>query len=219
MISSFYCAIIAVIVIQMVIQVDDFKKIVAENIIKLRTSLGMTQAQLGEELSYSDKSVSKWERGELIPDVYVLKRIADLAGVTVDYIITKHDPSEEAEIKKPAPKEHRYSRRFISLTVLAGIWTLAVTIFVILWICGIVNWLVFVYAVPVSLVTMLVLNSVWGTRQVNLYLISGLVWGVIASVYLTALEQNWWQIFLLGVPAQIIIILAFSIRNKPKTQE
>ncbi|MBQ7218900.1 MAG: helix-turn-helix transcriptional regulator, partial [Ruminococcus sp.] len=46
----------------------------------------MTQAQLGEELSYSDKSVSKWERGESIPDVYVLKHIADLSGVTVDYI-------------------------------------------------------------------------------------------------------------------------------------
>ena len=81
------------------------------------------------------------------------------------------------------------------------------------------NWLVFIYAVPVSLVTMLVLNSVWGTREVNLYLISGLVWGTIASIYLSALEQNWWQIFLLGVPAQIIVILAFSIRNKPKTQE
>ncbi len=199
--------------------VDDFKKIVAENIIKVRTSLSMTQAQLGEELSYSDKSVSKWERGESIPDVYVLKHIADLAGVTVDYLISRHDPKEEAELKKPVPKERRYSRRFISLTVLAGIWTLAVTIFVILWICGIVNWLVFVYAVPVSLVTMLVLNSVWGTREVNLYLISGLVWGTIASIYLTALKYNWWQIFLLGVPAQIIVILAFSIKKKPKTQE
>ena len=199
--------------------VDDFKKIVAENIIKVRTSLSMTQAQLGEELSYSDKSVSKWERGESIPDVYVLKHIADLAGVTVDYLISRHDPKEEAELKKPVPKERRYSRRFISLTVLAGIWTFAVTIFVILWICGIVNWLVFVYAVPVSLVTMLVLNSVWGTREVNLYLISGLVWGTIASIYLTALKYNWWQIFLLGVPAQIIVILAFSIKKKPKTQE
>lgn len=198
---------------------DDFKKIVAENIIKVRTSLSMTQAQLGEELSYSDKSVSKWERGESIPDVYVLKHIADLAGVTVDYLISRHDPKEEAELKKPVPKERRYSRRFISLTVLAGIWTLAVTIFVILWICGIVNWLVFVYAVPVSLVTMLVLNSVWGTREVNLYLISGLVWGTIASIYLTALKYNWWQIFLLGVPAQIIVILAFSIKKKPKAQE
>ena len=196
------------------IKVDDFKKIVAENIIKVRTSLGMTQAQLGEELSYSDKSVSKWERGESVPDVFVLKHIADLGGVTVDYLLKRHDPNED-EIKKPVPKERRYSRRFISLTVLAGIWTLAVTIFVILWICGVVNWLVFVYAVPVSLVTMLVLNSVWGTREVNLYLISGLVWGTIASIYLTALKHNWWQIFLLGVPAQIIIILAFSIRNKP----
>lgn len=202
----------------MVINVDDFKRIVAENIIKVRTSLGLTQAQLGEALSYSDKSVSKWERGESVPDVYVLKRIADLGGVTVDYLITKHEHGE-AETKKPAPKERRYSRRFISLTVLAGIWTLAVTIFVILWICGIVNWLVFIYALPVSLITMLVLNSVWGTREVNLYLISGLVWGVIASIYLTALDQNWWQIFLLGVPAQIIIILAFSIRNKPKAEE
>lgn len=201
------------------INVDDFKKIVAENIIKVRTSLGLTQAQLGEALSYSDKSVSKWERGESVPDVYVLKHIADLAGVTVDYIITKHDPNEESEIKKPVPKERHYSRRFISLTVLAGIWTLAVTVFVILWICGIMNWLVFIYAIPVSLVTMLVLNSVWGTREVNLYLISGLVWGVLTSIYLTALDYNWWQIFLLGVPAQIIIILAFSIRNKPKTQE
>lgn len=201
---------------------DDFKKIVAENIIRLRTSLGLTQAQLGEELSYSDKSVSKWERGESVPDVYVLKHIADLAGVTVDYLITEHDPSE-AEIKKPAPKEHRYSRAFISMTVLAGIWTLAVTIFVIFWICGFTNWMwmIFVYAVPVSLTTMLVLNSVWGSREVNLYLISGLMWGSIASVYLTAMQSglNWWQIFLLGVPAQIIIILAFSIKKKPKPQE
>lgn len=203
-----------------VIQVDDFKKIVAENLIRLRTSLGLTQAQLGEELSYSDKSVSKWERGESVPDVYVLKRIADLAGVTVDYIITKHEPGE-AEIKKPAPKERHYSRKFISMTVLAGIWTLAVTIFVIFWICGLTDWMwmAFVYAVPVSLITMLVLNSVWGTREVNLYLISGLVWGTIASVYLTALSHNWWQIFLLGIPAQIIIILAFSIKNKPKAEE
>lgn len=200
------------------IQVDDFKKIVAENLIRLRTSLGLTQAQLGEELSYSDKSVSKWERGESVPDVYVLKRIADLAGVTVDYIITKHEPGE-AEIKKPAPKERHYSRAFISMTVLAGIWTIAVTVFVILWICGITNWMwmVFVYAVPVSLITMLVLNSVWGTREVNLYLISGLVWGSIASLYLTVIEYNWWQIFLLGIPAQIIIILAFSIKKKPES--
>lgn len=192
---------------------DDFKKVVAENITKLRTSMNLTQAQLGEKLNYSDKSISKWERGESIPDVYVLKQLADLSGVTVDYIITPHDREEEL---LPEKKTRRYSRRFITLTVLAGIWTLAVLVFVVMWLCGIVHWLTFIYAIPVSLITLLVLNSVWGDRTWNLYIVSGLVWGIICSIYLSALAYNWWQLFLLGIPAQIIIIFAFSIKNRPK---
>lgn len=192
---------------------DDLKKVVAGNIIKLRTSMNLTQAQLGEKLNYSDKSISKWERGESVPDVFVLKTIADMAGVTVDYIITPHDPDEEVQIEAKGPRD---SRRFITLTVLAGIWALAVLVFVVLWLCGIFNWLIFVYAIPVSLITLLVLNSVWGDRSWNLYIISGLVWGVICSIYLTAIKFNWWQLFLLGIPTQIIIIFAFSIRRRPK---
>ncbi|WP_316631805.1 helix-turn-helix domain-containing protein [uncultured Ruminococcus sp.] len=195
---------------------DEFKKVVAGNITRLRTSMNLTQAQLGEKLNYSDKSISKWERGESIPDVFVLKKIADLAGVTVDYIINPH--SDDEEIQPNKTEGRRYSRRFITLTVLAGIWALAVLLFVILWIAGIVNWLIFVYAIPVSLITLLVLNSVWGDRSWNLYIISGLVWGIICSVYLTALKYNWWQLFLLGIPAQIIIIFAFSIKRKPKAK-
>lgn len=194
---------------------DDFKKVTAENIIKLRTSMNLTQAQLGEKLNYSDKSISKWERGESVPDVFVLKKLADMAGVTVDYIITPHDPDEEVQVPK---KTRRYSRRFITLTVLAGIWALAVLVFVVLWLCGIFNWLVFIYAIPVSLITLLVLNSVWGDRRWNLYIVSGLVWGIICSIYLTAIRYNWWQLFLLGIPAQIIIIFAFSIRKRPKAE-
>lgn len=195
---------------------DEFKKVVAGNITHLRTSMNLTQAQLGEMLNYSDKSISKWERGESVPDVFVLKKIADLAGVTVDYIINPH--ADDEQIKPNQNEGRRYSRRFITLTVLAGIWALAVLLFVILWIAGIVNWLIFVYAIPVSLITLLVLNSVWGDRSWNLYIISGLVWGIICSVYLTALKYNWWQLFLLGIPAQIIIIFAFSIKRKPKAK-
>ena len=193
---------------------EENKRIVADNIIRLRTALGLTQAQLGEELNYSDKSVSKWERAESVPDVFVLKHIADMAGVTVDYMLTEHDSGEIIERDKE--DERRYSRRFISLTVLAGIWALAVLVFVVLWLTGIISWLVFVCAVPISLVTMLVLNSIWGNRRNNLYIISLLVWSVICLVYLSALEQNWWQLFLVGLPAQIIIIFAFSIKKRQK---
>ena len=192
----------------------DFRKTVAENIIKIRTSLNMTQAQLGEALNYSDKSVSKWERGESLPDVYVLKKIADMGGVTVDYLLNDH--GEEPLAVPEDKKVHRYSRGVISMTVLAGIWALAILIFVILWLMGTISWLVFVYAVPVSLITMLVLNSVWGDKGNNLYIISGIVWGLICAIYLSLIDYNWWQLFILGVPAQIIIILAFSIKNKTK---
>lgn len=192
---------------------EEMKKIVAENIMRLRTSLNLTQAQLGERLNYSDKSVSKWERGESIPDVFVLKAIADMGGVTVDYLLTRHDPDEEL---RPEAATRRYSRRFITLTVLAGICALAVLVFVVLWICGIIHWMIFVYAVPVSLITLLVLNTIWGDRRWNLYIVSGIVWGIICSIYLSALSYNWWQLLLLGIPAQIIIIFAFSIRQRPK---
>lgn len=196
---------------------DDSKRLVAKNITALRTSMNLTQAQLGERLNYSDKSVSKWERGDSVPDVFVLKKIADMAGVTVDYLLNEHE-GEPVAAATEEKKVYRYSRRFISLTVLSGIWALAVLIFVILWMTGTLSWLVFIYAVPVSLITMLVLNSIWGSRTMNLYLISGIVWGIICSVYLTFLHYNWWQLFLIGVPAQIIILFAFSIKNKTKEQ-
>ena len=51
----------------------------------------MTQAELGQRLNYSDKSISKWERGEAIPDAFVLTQMAELFGVTVDYLLCRED--------------------------------------------------------------------------------------------------------------------------------
>ena len=47
----------------------------------------MTQAELGEKLNYSDKTISKWERGESAPDISVLVEIAELFGVTLDSLV------------------------------------------------------------------------------------------------------------------------------------
>ena len=66
---------------------DENKRIVADNITALRTAKKLTQSQLAEMLNYSDKSVSKWERGDSVPDVFVLKKIADIFGVTVDWLL------------------------------------------------------------------------------------------------------------------------------------
>ena len=64
---------------------NELKLVTASNIIRLRTGRGMTQAELGARLNYSDKTISKWERGEAIPDAFVLTQLAELFGVSVDF--------------------------------------------------------------------------------------------------------------------------------------
>ena len=59
------------------------RKTVAKNIAAYRKAHHDTQLDLATKLNYSDKSVSKWERGESLPDVYILSQIADLYGVSV----------------------------------------------------------------------------------------------------------------------------------------
>ena len=61
----------------------ELKAIVAKNLVALRKNAGFTQIELAEKLNYSDKAVSKWERGESLPDIETMKRIADLYCVSV----------------------------------------------------------------------------------------------------------------------------------------
>ena len=137
---------------------DELKLIFASNLIRLRTAAGMTQAELGEQLNYSDKSISKWERGEAIPDAAVLKRMSEIFGVTVDYLLNEHDAWQPG----PEPAACDRSHHAIILVALMGIVTLAVLVFVVLWLwLGAVEWIVFACFVPAAVITYLVLNSVF----------------------------------------------------------
>ena len=95
----------------------------------------------------------------------------------------------------------------------AGIWTLALLCFIILWLMGQTQWLLFIWAIPVSLVTLLVMNSVWNAGRGNRFLVGGLVLSIILLVYLSLLKIHPWQLFLLTVPAEIIVFLSFRIKN------
>ena len=183
---------------------DERKATIASNLIRLRLAAGMTQAELGEKLNYSDKSISKWERGDVTTDVFVLMQIADIFGVDVDYLLKPHNEIEPAS----------YTTNMITLVTILGIWTMALFVFVILWICGMVVWLVFVYAVPVSLVTLLVLRSVWNGGRGNRYIIAALVVSIIATVYLTFLSRNLWQLFILAIPCLLLVFLCARIPKK-----
>ena len=169
----------------------------------------MTQAQLAELLNYSDKSVSKWERAEAVPDAYVLKHMSEIFGVSVDYLLSSHNDWEPISQKQ----KRRYRSEIIVLISMAGIWTLAFFIFIIGWILGHMLWLVFIYAVPISLITLLVFNSVWENGKRNYYIVSTLVASIFVMVYLTLLRWNPWQLLLLIIPAELIVFLAFRVKK------
>ena len=92
---------------------ERIKQSVAKNITDLRRSMGMTQLELAEKLNYSDKAVSKWERGDSIPDVAVLKQISDLFGVTLDYLVSEDHKSPVTERTVYSGRELR-NRRIIT---------------------------------------------------------------------------------------------------------
>jgi len=191
--------------------VEQIKDVFAGNLIRLRTDAGMTQAQLAEALNYSDKSVSKWERAEGMPDLAVAKAIADLFGVTVDWLLTSHDAWDGKTAKI------HYSPSMVTGVCLVGIWTLAILLFLILhWTLGKLIWLVFLSAVPVSLITLLVLNSVWQRGRYNVLTVSLLVASLFALVYFIFRSHvsDLWSLVFLWVPAQLVVLLSFRIRKK-----
>ncbi|MBQ2733964.1 MAG: helix-turn-helix transcriptional regulator [Clostridia bacterium] len=53
----------------------------------LRKKAELTQAALAEKLDVSDRAVSKWENAGGYPDITLLPQIADIFGVTIDYLL------------------------------------------------------------------------------------------------------------------------------------
>ncbi len=197
---------------------DELKLIVASNLIKLRQAAGMTQAELGEKLNYSDKTVSKWERGESIPDAYILTRLAEIYGLTVDDLLHSddqwQDPAERAKAREKAAAP-TFSSRVVTLVAIMGIWTMAVIMFVTCWlVLDQVLWLIFACAVPVSLITLLVLNSVWNKGRHNMIIVMLLVATLVTLVFLFLLPQRPWQLFLILIPAEVLVVLCFHIRRR-----
>lgn len=196
---------------------NDIKPIVAKNIASLRLSKKMTQIELAEKLNYSDKAVSKWERGESLPDISVLVMIADLFEVPLDYLV-------RAEHKQPKPQKNepsnQYNRSMITLASVLLVWFIALFAFIIMSLVSNetpFEWLAFVYAIPVSSIVWLVFNSIWFNQRRNYFIISVLVWSLIASIHISLLTAkiNIWMLYLLGIPAQLIII-AWSLMKKPQ---
>ncbi len=198
---------------------EDIREAIAENITELRQTMKLTQSKLAEVLNYSDKAVSKWERSEAVPDVAVLKQIADYFGVSVDYLLTrKHDGTEIPSDRRARTK--RKNHFIISSLAVMLVWFLTMIAFTVLTLCDVRHvWIVFLIALPISATVALVFNSIWGIGRMNFTIITVLAWSLMLCAHVIILAysgRNLWQIYLVGIPAQLIIILSGFIKFKKK---
>ncbi len=204
----------------------ELKQIVARNLTQMRKEHQLTQIQLAERIHYSDKAVSKWERGESLPDLVVLKQLADYYHISLDALVCEdgphilpektagdhHDGNDGASAPKPYTTRNRI---VIAGMAVVLVWLIATTIFVILDILVPTlqySPLMFAYVIPLTVIVWLVFNSIWFNRRVNYFIISLLVWTTLGALFVTFWSYRPWQLFFIGIPAQVIIILWSALR-------
>ncbi len=194
---------------------ENLKSIIATNLVELRKKHHWTQAELALKLNYSDKAISKWEHGDALPDIEILAQIAELYGVTLDYLT--HIGTFEEKKQYVKVKEKKANKLIISLLSITLVWFIAMILFVFFqsqFPTGKMNWIVFVWSVPLSCIIGVIFNSIWGRTCNNFFILSIFVWSLLAAAYLTLVQYNMWLLFLLGIPAQVAIILWSQIKGK-----
>lgn len=206
---------------------EKLKNQIGANIAAYRKRGSLTQAGLAERLNYSDKAVSKWERGESMPDVVTLVQLAEQFGVTVNDLLVDpnalpEDPGKVTHVMEKALKR-KADKNIILMLSATLVWSVALLLFVVLSSVGIPkSWIAFVYAVPATAIVLLSLRSAWRDFRWNRGLISAIVWGSLLSIYVSLLifaDFNIWKLFLLGIPGQAAIFLWFRMFRTPKKEE
>ncbi len=194
---------------------NDLKEIIAGNLIRLRQEVGLTQAQLAEMLNYTDKAVSKWERGESIPDLRVLIQLADIYHITVDDIVNEH-AEKAVKPKLNLDKKHL----LITLLSVGLVWVVATGVFMILYYISTIRdyaYLSFVAAPFVSAVVLLVFSSLWGRRITMTLAASAVVWSIalIVHVFLWQFAKGVpiWPFYLVAAGVQLLVVGWFILRK------
>ena len=202
---------------------EKLKNWIGTNIALQRKRIGMTQLGLAERLNYSDKAVSKWERGESMPDVLTLVQLAEQFEIPISQLLEDPNklPGNPGKLEKAMSHvSEKALKRTANKNVILGlsttlVWFVALLIFVVISSFDLpYSWIAFFYAVPINAIVLLSLRSAWRDYRWNRVLISIIAWGFLMSIYATFLvflRFNMWKIFLLGIPGEIATSLWFRL--------
>lgn len=179
--------------------------------------MGLKQSDLAKMINYSDKSISKWERAEGLPDLKATKNLCDIFGVSIDDMLKEND-NHKTKITKTILFKNK--KHFITSLLSASIvWLIATIVYVSLLISEVQGniWLPFIYAIPISAIVLIVFSSIWGNNTLQFLCITLLLWGTILSITLSTPVSNIWFISVIGAVCQTMVGMWFAlIRLKKK---
>ena len=198
--------------------------IIAANIAANRRRMGMTQLELAEKIDYSDKSVSKWERGEAAPDLHTLVRLAEIFGVTVNDLVYAGPTAAsagDAEEEKARPNAGR-KRIIITLMSVVLVWFIDGIICFSFGVAApdiFAEWAVRVllYALPVSFIVWHVFPCLWWPPVWRAVASSGIAWSAAVCVHVTFYGVPWIGLaYAVAGVAQVLIVLWHFFRRSSR---
>ncbi len=199
----------------------DINRYLPKNLATLRKHYKMTQGEVAEKIGYSDKTLSKWEKGDAVPDVETLYSLSQLYQVQIDDLLTK-EIKITTQLDEKQTEERNFKNKIIitALTILL-VWLTAVVIFTEYAIVfDTILWRVFIWAIPITCVVLYFFNKAWGKKQFRLIIASAFIWTILLAIHMQFLQhQSMWCVYILGVPLQITLILLSQLTIKPKTQQ
>lgn len=186
------------------------EEIVIKNIINLRKKNGLKQSDVAEKISYTNKAISRWEKGEVIPSLKVLGELATFYNVPFTYFFEEHEDQETQ--KRTTIANNMYIAITLSTTLV--VWTIATLIFLtIRTYTGQEYPKIFIWAVPTSACVIDFCLKRWFKSKYTLITKTIILWTTIASIYFQLYHLNMWTIYLLGIPAQTSIVLTYVVKK------
>lgn len=199
---------------QHVSEVDNLKVTIGKNICEYRKLANLSQIEFAEKLNYSDKAISKWERGESLPDIIVLKQIADLFGITVNDLLGQ---STQKKKRSLSFKKLLKNKILVMLLSVGLVWLVATVVFVFLIMFNALTdyaWLAFIYAMPISFILCMIFTGRWKLKIPLMVFESLFVWTLALSICLTINYSNIWLLLIIGFPLQALIVFWFFYQKQ-----
>ena len=195
---------------------NNVEQIIAKNLIELRKVRGLKQTELSEKIGYSDKTISRWEKGTSVPDISTLVSLSNFYNISIEDLITEGAVSKSIEEERRKSQEKAINDYSMILLAILTVWFLATLVYLGTGkFQGVYYWQAFVCAVPLS--TLIVYRRSSKKNNIKWFkflLLSLLIVSLVATCYCLFIKYNFWQLFFGIIPLEAMSAVSTFLGRK-----